>query len=79
MELIPSENYVFPAVLEALGSIFTNKYSEGYPVSVIRRTGGLPIKLSLAIERAKQLLNPTTPMSSRFRGLHEPGGLFRFA
>ena len=31
MELIASENYVSPAVLEALGSIFTNKYSEGYP------------------------------------------------
>ncbi len=31
LELIPSENYVSPAVLEAMGSIFTNKYSEGYP------------------------------------------------
>jgi glycine hydroxymethyltransferase len=31
MELIPSENYVSEAVLEAMGSIFTNKYSEGYP------------------------------------------------
>ncbi len=31
VELIPSENYVSEAVLEALGSIFTNKYSEGYP------------------------------------------------
>lgn len=31
VELIPSENYVSEAVLEALGTIFTNKYSEGYP------------------------------------------------
>lgn len=31
VELIPSENYVSPAVLEAMGSILTNKYSEGYP------------------------------------------------
>src|SRR3989440_12849222 len=29
--LIPSENYVSRAVLEAIGSVFTNKYSEGYP------------------------------------------------
>ena len=31
LELIPSENYVSPAILEAMGSILTNKYSEGYP------------------------------------------------
>ncbi|MDO4978861.1 MAG: serine hydroxymethyltransferase [Candidatus Saccharibacteria bacterium] len=31
LELIPSENYVSPEVLKAMGSIFTNKYSEGYP------------------------------------------------
>ena len=31
LELIPSENYVSPAVLKAAGSVFTNKYSEGYP------------------------------------------------
>ena len=31
LELIPSENYVSQQVLEALGSVLTNKYSEGYP------------------------------------------------
>ena len=31
VELIPSENYVSEAVLQAMGSILTNKYSEGYP------------------------------------------------
>ncbi|OYW84122.1 hypothetical protein B7Z17_04590, partial [Candidatus Saccharibacteria bacterium 32-49-10] len=31
IELIPSENYVSADVLTALGSVFTNKYSEGYP------------------------------------------------
>ncbi len=56
LELIPSENYVSRDVLEALGSIFTNKYSEGYPGK--RYYGGQectdPLE-TLAIERAKQL------------------------
>lgn len=56
MELIASENYVSPAVLAALGSVFTNKYSEGYPGK--RYYGGqdyTDVIESLAIERAKQL------------------------
>jgi glycine hydroxymethyltransferase len=56
IELIPSENYVSAAVLEAIGTIFTNKYSEGYPGR--RYYGGqenTDIIESLAIERAKQL------------------------
>ena len=56
IELIPSENYVSNAVLEALGSIFTNKYSEGYPGR--RYYGGnefTDVIESKAIERAKKL------------------------
>jgi glycine hydroxymethyltransferase len=56
MELIASENYVSPAVLEALGSVFTNKYSEGYPGK--RYYGGqmfTDVVESLAIERAKKV------------------------
>ena len=56
MELIASENYVSEAVLEALGSVFTNKYSEGYPGR--RYYGGqdyTDVVETLAIERAKKL------------------------
>jgi len=56
IELIPSENYVSRAVLEANGSIFTNKYSEGYPGK--RYYGGqqyTDIIETVAIERAKEL------------------------
>ncbi len=61
IELIPSENYTYPEVLELLGSVFTNKYSEGYPGK--RYYGGQKytdfIEI-LACERAKKL----------FRGEH---------
>ncbi len=56
IELIASENYVSRAVLEAMGSILTNKYSEGYPGK--RYYGGNEIidqSETLAIERAKEL------------------------
>jgi glycine hydroxymethyltransferase len=56
LELIPSENYVSSDVLAAMGSVFTNKYSEGYPGK--RYYGGQENtdKLELlAIERAKKL------------------------
>jgi glycine hydroxymethyltransferase len=56
LELIPSENFVSTAVLEALGSVLTNKYSEGYPSK--RYYGGcenIDIVEQLAIDRAKQL------------------------
>ncbi len=54
--LIASENYASPAVLEAQGSVFTNKYAEGYPNK--RYYGGCEyadIVEILAIERAKEL------------------------
>ena len=56
IELIPSENYTFPEVLAALGSVFTNKYSEGYPGR--RYYGGqefTDVIEELARERAKRL------------------------
>lgn len=56
VEMIPSENYVSRAVREANGSIFTNKYSEGYPGR--RYYGGqefTDLIETLAIERAKKL------------------------
>lgn len=56
IELIPSENYTWPEVLAANGSILTNKYSEGYPGR--RYYGGqefTDLIESIAIERAKKL------------------------
>ena len=56
LELIPSENYVSRVVLTALGSVFTNKYSEGYPGR--RYYGGQEFTdqvEQLAIDRAKKL------------------------
>lgn len=70
LELIASENYVSQAVLEACGSILTNKYAEGYPYRFSKKTGKLNYKLygryyggcefinkieKLAIERTKSL------------------------
>jgi glycine hydroxymethyltransferase len=58
LELIPSENYVSEDVLEALGSVLTNKYAEGYPGR--RYYGGQEFTdqiEQLAIDRAKQLFN----------------------
>ncbi len=58
LEMIPSENFVSPAVLEALGSVLTNKYAEGYPGK--RYYGGCEFideVEQLAIERAKKLFN----------------------
>lgn len=56
MELMAAENYVSPAVMEALSSVFTNKYAEGFPGK--RYYGGQEYTdavESLAIERAKKL------------------------
>tara|TARA_B100000959_G_scaffold281327_3_gene345150 strand:+ start:248 stop:1498 length:1251 start_codon:yes stop_codon:yes gene_type:complete len=56
LELIASENFTLPAIMEATGSVLTNKYAEGYPSK--RYYGGcehVDVAESLAIERAKSL------------------------
>ena len=58
IELIASENWVSDAVMEAQGSIMTNKYAEGYPGK--RYYGGcqcVDVVENLAIERAKELFD----------------------
>ncbi len=58
LEMIASENYTFASVMEAMGSVLTNKYAEGYPNK--RYYGGCEVvdKIeSLAIERAKKLFD----------------------
>jgi glycine hydroxymethyltransferase len=58
IELIASENFTYPAVMTAQGSVLTNKYAEGYPAK--RWYGGCEYVdqiETLAIERAKQLFN----------------------
>lgn len=58
LELIPSENYVSEEVLAAMGSVLTNKYSEGYPGR--RYYGGnenIDVIEQLAIDRAKELFH----------------------
>jgi len=56
LEMIASENFTFPAVMEAMGSVFTNKYAEGYPYK--RYYGGCEFAdqvEQLAIDRVKEL------------------------
>ena len=58
IELIASENFASPAVMEAMGSVLTNKYAEGYPGK--RYYGGcekVDIVEDLARDRAKKLFN----------------------
>jgi len=84
IELIPSENYTFPEVLATLGSVFTNKYSEGYPGR--RYYGGQEFTdqiETLARDRAKVVFNcehaNVQPLSGSamnqavYLGLLEPG------
>ncbi|WP_027722350.1 serine hydroxymethyltransferase [Maridesulfovibrio zosterae] len=84
IELIPSENYTYPEVLCTLGSIFTNKYSEGYPGK--RYYGGQQFTDTIeeiARERAKQVFRcehanvqplSGSPMNQAvYLGLLEPG------
>ena len=84
IELIPSENYTFPEVLATLGSVFTNKYSEGYPGR--RYYGGQEFTdqiETLARDRAKEVFRcehaNVQPLSGSamnqavYLGLLEPG------
>ena len=65
LEMIASENFVPQAVLDAVGSVLTNKYAEGYPGR--RYYGGceeVDVAEQLAIDRAKELFAaPSTPTS----------------
>ena len=75
IELIASENFVSPAVLEAVGSVLTNKYAEGYPGK--RYYGGckyVDVVEQLAIDRLKQIygcehanVQPHSGASARIR------------
>ena len=70
IELIASENFVSKAVMEAAGSVFTNKYAEGYPGK--RYYGGCvnaDVVESLAIERLKKLFSATFWISSEYGSL----------
>lgn len=60
LEMIASENFTFPSVMEAMGSVLTNKYAEGYPGK--RYYGGCEFVddiENIAIERTKKLFNCT--------------------
>ncbi|WP_328723085.1 serine hydroxymethyltransferase [Streptomyces sp. NBC_00247] len=84
LELIPSENYTYPEVLTALGTVFTNKYSEGYPGN--RYYGGQAYTDTierLATARARELfraehvnvqaLSGAAMNQAVYYGLLEPG------
>src|SRR5580704_17086940 len=69
LELIASENFVSETVLEAMGSVFTNKYAEGYPGK--RYYGGCEYATSWRTWLATAPRNcsaPSTPMSNHMRG-----------
>jgi glycine hydroxymethyltransferase len=58
INLIASENYTSRAILEAQGSVFTNKYAEGYPAArYYGGCGNMDLIETLAIDRARQLFN----------------------
>jgi len=77
IELIASENIVSTAVLEAQGSVLTNKYAEGYPAR--RYYGGceyVDVAESLAIERAKRLFNCAFANVQPHSGAQANGGVY---
>ncbi|AOV16472.1 serine hydroxymethyltransferase [Acidihalobacter aeolianus] len=77
IELIASENYASPRVLEAQGSVLTNKYAEGYPGK--RYYGGcefVDIAEQLAIDRAKQLFGAAYANVQAHSGSQANGAVF---
>ena len=84
IELIPSENYTYPEVLVALGSVFTNKYSEGYPgrryyggqeyTDVIERVARNRARKLFGAEHANVQPLSGAPMNAAvYLGMLEPG------
>ena len=84
IELIPSENYTYPEVLAALGSVFTNKYSEGYPgrryyggqeyTDAIERTARNRARELFGAEHANVQPLSGAPMNAAvYLGMLEPG------
>jgi len=77
LEMIASENFTFPEVMEAQGSIFTNKYAEGYPSK--RYYGGCEYADAveqLAIDRAKQLFGCQYANVQPHSGSQANGGVY---
>src|ERR1700722_13304840 len=77
LELIASENHVSPAVLEAAGSILTNKYAEGYPNARYYQGCGFYDQIeTLAIERATQLFGCSYANVQPHSGAQANGAVF---
>ena len=77
LEMIASENFTFPEVMEAQGSVFTNKYAEGYPYK--RYYGGCEYADAieqLAIDRAKNLFNCEFANVQPHSGSQANGGVY---
>jgi glycine hydroxymethyltransferase len=78
IELIASENYTSPAVMEAQGSLLTNKYAEGYPGK--RWYGGcecVDVAEQLAIDRLKASSARSTPTCRPLPAAGQHGGVLR--
>ena len=77
LEMIASENFTFPAVMQALGSVFTNKYAEGYPNK--RYYGGCEFAdevETLAINRVKKLFDCEYANVQPHSGSQANGGVY---
>jgi glycine hydroxymethyltransferase len=77
LEMIASENFTFPAVMEAMGSVFTNKYAEGYPNK--RYYGGCEFAdevEQLAIDRVKELFGCEYANVQPHSGSQANGGVY---